>query len=132
VREGFARCVELEAVNREKFARMKQRKPRQHDEAHLSFIRSLPCLCCLDDTATEAAHIRFSDQRAAKVNPGVGQKPHDYWVVPLCWKCHREQHGGKEQEFWDRAMIDPLAVAAWLYLASSDHEAGETIIRAQH
>jgi hypothetical protein len=111
---------------------MRMRKPRQQDEHHLQFIRTLSCIVCLDNTATEACHIRFSDQRAAKVNPGVGQKPHDYWTVPLCGKHHREQHGGKEQDFWDQAMIDPLAVAAWLYLASGDQEAGETIIRAQH
>jgi hypothetical protein len=29
-------------------------------------------------------------------------------------------------------MIDPLFVAMALYLNSGDHEAGETIIRAQH
>jgi hypothetical protein len=29
-------------------------------------------------------------------------------------------------------MIDPLAVAAWLYLVSGDVEAGEQIVQAQH
>lgn len=111
---------------------MKFRDPRKHDEKHLEFIRTLSCLVCLDNTATESCHIRFSDSRAAKVNPGVGQKPHDYWTVPLCGKHHREQHGQNEQEFWDQAMIDPIAVAPWLYLVSGDHEAGEQIIRAQH
>jgi len=53
---------------------MRNKRPRQHDEAHLQFIRGLPCLVCEDNTATEACHIRFSDCRAAKVNPGVGQK----------------------------------------------------------
>ena len=112
---------------------MKQRDPRQHDEKHLQFIRGLPCLVCADNTTTEAAHLRFSDQRAAKVNPGVGQKPHDYWTVPLCGKHHREQHTMNEQHFWFNLHgIDPLPVAAWLYLVSGDQEAGETIIRAQH
>lgn len=38
-----------------------------------------------------------------------------------------------EQDFWFNVHgIDPLAVAAWLYLSSGNHEAGETIIRAQH
>lgn len=111
---------------------MRQRRPRERDEAHLQFIRSLPCLCCLDNTATEAAHIRFSDRRAAKVNPGVGQKPHDYWTVPLCGKHHREQHSGNEEAFWDFQMIDPLFVAMALYLNSGDVDAAEQIIRAQH
>ncbi len=111
---------------------MKFRDPRKHDEKHLRFIRELPCLVCQDNTATEACHIRFSDSRAAKVNPGVGQKPHDHWTVPLCGKHHREQHEQNEQEFWDTAMIDPLFVAMALFLNSGDVEAGETIIRAQH
>lgn len=111
---------------------MRQRSPRQHDPDHLAFIRTLMCLVCLDDTSVEAAHIRFSDIRAAKVNPGVGQKPHDYWTVPLCSKCHREQHEIKEEFFWDQAMIDPLFVAMALYLSSGNHEAGQLIIKAQH
>lgn len=111
---------------------MNYKRPRKHDEAHLEFIRGLPCLVCQDNTSTEACHIRFSDSRAAKVNPGVGQKPHDYWTVPLCGRHHREQHDGNEQRFWDSAMIDPIAVAPWLYLVSGDQEAAEAIIRAQH
>ena len=109
------------------------KRPRQHDEAHLQFLRGLPCLVCEDNTSTEAAHIRMSDARAAKKNPGVGQKPHDFWCVPLCSRCHREQHEvGEEALFWDRAMIDPLFVALALYVNSGDQEAGETIIKAQH
>lgn len=111
---------------------MRQRSPRRHDEKHLAFVRQLPCLVCLDNTATEAAHVRFSDTRAAKQNPGVGQKPSDWWVVPLCGKHHREQHTMNEEAFWDQAMIDPLFVAMALYLSSGDIDAGETIIRAQH
>lgn len=100
---------------------------------HLAFIRTLPCLACLDDTSAEAAHLRFSDVRAAKVNPGVGQKPHDFWTVPLCSECHREQHGMSETDFWFSVhAIDPLFVALALYVNSGNHEAGETIIRAQH
>lgn len=112
---------------------MKFRDPRKHDEKHLAFIRQLPCLVCGNNIETQAAHIRFSDIRAAKVNPGVGQKPHDFWCVPLCGRCHSEQHEmGNEAAFWDQAMIDPLFVSMALYLNSGDHEAGETIIRAQH
>lgn len=112
---------------------MRQRQPRIKDDQHLAFIRQCPCLVCLDNTSTEAAHIRFSDQRAAKVNAGVSQKPHDFWCVPLCNRCHREQHEtGDELVFWDRAMIDPLFVAMALYLNSGDMEAAETIIKAQH
>jgi Protein of unknown function (DUF968). len=106
--------------------------PRVHNEKHLQFIRQLPCVVCEDNTSTEAAHIRFSDARAAKINPGVGAKPHDRWTVPLCGKHHRKQHEMNEQGFWDAAMIDPIFVALALWSVSGDHEAGEEIIRAQH
>lgn len=87
---------------------------------------------CLDNTATEAAHIRYGDRRAAKFNPGIGQKPSDCWTIPLCGKHHREQHSQNEQKFWNSQMIDPIAVAAWLYIASGDHEAGCQIVQEQH
>lgn len=78
---------------------MRQRTPRERDEAHLKFICSLPCLVCGDDTSVEAAHIRFTDLSVAKDNPGVGQKPHDYWTIPLCGQHHREQHNMKRKGF---------------------------------
>lgn len=111
---------------------MRFRQPRIEDGKHLAFIRQCPCLVCLDNTATEACHIRFTDRRAAKDNPGVGQKPHDFWTVPLCGKHHREQHSMNEERFWDGAMIDPLFVAMALYLNTGDIEAAEAIIQAQH
>ena len=112
---------------------MRQRQPRLHDEAHLKFIRGLPCCVCLDNTATESAHVRMSDSRAAKVEAGIGQKPHDRWTVPLCNKHHYLQHAYGENQFWfDEHNIDPIFLALALYSVSGDQEAGETIIRAQH
>jgi hypothetical protein len=107
---------------------MRQRTPRERDDAHLKFIRQLPCLVCGDNTSVEAAHIRFTDISAAKNNPGIGQKPSDYWTVPLCGRHHREQHGMSEPAFWSRAKIDALRVAAFLYLATGDHERGSQIV----
>lgn len=86
----------------------------------------------MDNTSTEAAHIRFTDRRVAKINPGIGQKPHDHWTVPLCGECHRRQHSQNEQEFWDTAMIDPVFVAMALFINSEDHEAGCQIVQEQH
>lgn len=111
---------------------MTARAPRQHDEKHLSFIRSLPCLVCFDNTSTEAAHVRMSDLRAAKVNPGVGAKPDDCWTVPLCSQCHREQHEMGEAKYWDAQMIDPIFIAMALHLHTENHEACEVIIRTCH
>lgn len=62
-------------------------------EKHLKFVRSLPCLIH-GTTPSEAAHIRtFTDG-------GTGLKPSDHFTVPLCSKCHREQHHEGEITFW--------------------------------
>ena len=108
-----------------------QKRPREHNQLHLRLIRSLPCLCCLDNISTEAAHIRYSDSRIAKVNAGVGQKPDDKFTVPLCGECHRKQHSGSERKFWAAQGMDPILIALALY-AARDTEEMELIVRAQH
>ena len=105
---------------------------RQKDGKHMDFIRGLPCAVCLDNTSTEAAHIRYSEPRVGRVNPGMQQKPHDWFTVPLCGECHREQHGGNEKAFWNGKPVNPDMLALALYAISGDHEAGEQIIRAYH
>ena len=94
---------------------------------HLDFIRSLPCLVCGDNTATEAAHIRYADSRAAKPITGLGTRSGD-WMVPLCGSCHRSQHKESERRWWRDRNINPVEVAAYLRLASGDHHAGCQII----
>ena len=109
-----------------------QRRPRVIDQAHQKFIRCLPCLVCGDNTSTECCHIRFSDARIGKINPGVGQKPHDKFSAPLCNRHHREQHMGNEQKFWQDRGIDPILIALALYSVSGDVEEAEHIIRSIH
>lgn len=105
-----------------------KRDSRQFNDAHLDFIRSLPCLICGNNIETQAAHLRFSDARVAKVNPGVGQKPHDFWCLPLCGKHHDEQHGTDERKWWASQGIDPIFTAMALYTVSGDHERGLQIV----
>lgn len=110
---------------------MMQRNTRRHDEAHLVFIRQLPCLICNDNTSTEAAHVRFSDARIAKVNPGNSAKPHDKFTLPLCGDCHRAQHTkGNERKFWEAVGIDPVLTSLALYSVSGDIEEGQRIVYA--
>lgn len=106
-----------------------QRNPRQKNETHLAFIRTLPCLVCLDNVHTEAAHIRYSDARVAKPNAGVGAKPHDFYCVPLCNSHHALQHNvGDERTFWNGQGIDPIVTALALYAHSGDFERGTLIV----
>jgi hypothetical protein len=110
---------------------MSQRRPRIKDGTHLDFVRQLPCIICGDDTSTEAAHIRHSDPRVAKVNSGMQAKPHDRYTLPLCGKHHREQHRENEKAWWASKKIDPIFYALALYGCSEDHQTGSDIIRAR-
>ena len=103
--------------------------PRQKNAGHLDYVRQLPCIVCGDNTATEAAHVRYSDSRAAKWSSGMGEKPSDMFVVPLCGKCHRSQHTMNEREWWLDKRIDPIQTAAFLYCAQGDHARGELILQ---
>lgn len=112
----------------------KIKRPRQHKESHLDFIRRLPCLCCPAPAPSEAAHVRYGSLRHGKRPTGLGEKPSDQWAVPLCAKDHREgpdaQHSTNEEHWWKLRGIDPLVVAALLFANSGDVEAGQTIIRS--
>lgn len=90
---------------------LRQREPRQRDNKHLEFIRSLPCTICGDDTATEAAHIRTASLAHGKSPTGMQEKASDKWALPLCGKHHREQHTMNEMTFWKRYGIDPFMTA---------------------
>jgi hypothetical protein len=108
------------------------RRPRVKNGGHLDFVRSLPCVICGDDTSTEATHVRMSCIADGKRSTGMAEKPSDWWAVPLCGKHHREQHAMNERAFWKVFNVDPIRVAAFLYLAglSDDHQAGLDIIGA--
>jgi hypothetical protein len=90
---------------------LRQREPRQTDERHLNYIRSLPCCICGDDTTTEAAHIRTVSLEHGKRYTGKQEKPSDKWTLPLCNRHHREQHTMNELSFWQKYNIDPFIMA---------------------
>ena len=107
-----------------------QRRPRIHDERHLAWVRRLPCLICKNEVETEACHVRMADPSIGKLNSGLGQKPHDYFVVPLCGAHHRRQHMQNEREWWAAHNVDPVKLALMLFAVSGDHQEAERIIRA--
>src|SRR5262245_12083296 len=87
---------------------LRQREPRQENAQHLRDMRALPCLICNDDSGCDPAHIRYT--APGKFNAG-GQKPHDWFVVPLCRKHHDEQHRKHgEREWWRKKGINPLPI----------------------
>lgn len=109
-----------------------KKRPRRHDDAHLRFIRSLPCIVT-GKGPTEAAHVRFASLAHGKHETGTAEKPDDCWAVPLSPNKHRQQHLMNERNFWRDANIDPLIVAALLFANSGDEMAGRLICRAaQH
>lgn len=108
---------------------MRIKHPRSHEMAHLRYIRQLPCVVCLNDIQTEAAHIRFGDMRAGKRYTGMGEKPDDKWTLPLCNAHHAEQHRVGEDHFWRKHGIDPLRTAAFLHMHTGDVECGEQVCR---
>lgn len=109
----------------------KQKKsPRLKVEAHLKFIRTLPCLVT-GSRPVEAAHVRYADMRYGKRDTGMAEKPSDHWVIPLSPTSHREQHAfGDELAWWESKGIDPLFVALALWRASGDDEVCEQILRS--
>ncbi len=109
---------------------MRQRMPREKLDRHLNFIRGLPCLVCGNNIQTEACHVRMSDARIAKVNAGVGQKPDDFFCVPLCGEHHREQHTGSEPRFWQKHGVDPILYALRLWSVTDNHEMGCDVVAA--
>ncbi len=107
-----------------------KRKPRRHQVDHLAFIRGLPSVISGSRANIEAAHVRYTDLRYGKSNPGTASKPDDCWAVPLTATEHREQHAhGDEPGWWKLKGVDPLDLATRLWAVSGDDEAGELIIR---
>ena len=106
-----------------------KRETRDKQEHHLKFIAGLPCLATGASAPCQAAHIRYTDPRYAKLNSGMQQKPHDFYAVPLSVEAHSKQHEGNESAFWEALNIDPLSVALQLWAFTGDQVMGERIIR---
>jgi hypothetical protein len=92
---------------------LRQRMPREKDNKHLDYIRSLPCCIC-GGIDTEAAHVRTASLENGKPHTGMGEKPSDKWAVPLCNRHHREQHSMNEMDFWKCHGLNPFVLAMTL------------------
>jgi hypothetical protein len=105
-----------------------QKRPRQKDDKHLAFIRTLPSVVS-GQYGCDPAHIRMGNPSWGKRETGKGEKSGDMWVVPLTRSQHDEQHLGSEAEYWSRVHIDPFKVAAALWIHSGETETCEIILR---
>ncbi len=96
---------------------------------YFAFIHDLECLIC-GAPSPDVAHLRMSDIRVGKDNPGIGNRDH-YFVNPLCRPHHDEQHKGKEYKFWQRYAIDPTLTAGGFLVAylKRDREAALEICK---
>lgn len=108
--------------------RVKPKQGRERDNAHLAFIRRLPCAVCGIEDRSDAAHIRYGDLSRGKAPAGMGMKPDDKWTVPLCRPCHEVQHGQNERAYWAKREADPLSIAEQLYEHSGDELAARVIL----
>jgi|TARA_X000001382_G_scaffold53759_1_gene36690 hypothetical protein len=78
------------------------------DKKWLAVVRrKLPCVVCLQSPC-DPAHIRIGFN-------GVGIKPGDDKVLPLCRIHHSEQHHIGEKTFWKRLGINPLDLSERIY-----------------
>ena len=87
------------------------KRPRQHDEKYLAFIRQQPCCLCGDISDVQAAHLRIGSINDGKRETGMGEKSSDKWALPLCRQHHAQQHRMNEREFWASYGINPFALA---------------------
>jgi hypothetical protein len=105
-----------------------KRRPREMDDSHLSWLRTLPCVIT-GERPVEAAHIRFGSPVYGKRETGGAEKPADKWALPLSLAKHREQHSMNEREFWARHGLDPLRIALALHANTGDDEQAFVILR---
>jgi hypothetical protein len=92
---------------------LRQREPRRRNPAYLAWLRKQSCACgCGQPPPCDAAHIRSSSIKYKKECPGLQQKPHDHWAVPLKHAHHMAQHAyGAEVYWWNAHGKDPFILA---------------------
>ena len=89
-----------------RIAKKPKRSSRWRSQGHLNFVRSFHCsINGCQDMPIECAHVRLGS------GAGMGQKPDDWRVVPLCREHHSQQHTVGEQTFWKGVDIEALIEA---------------------
>lgn len=84
--------------------------------SHTAWVRKRPCILHGRHTCSgrmEAHHVKETG------NGGMGLKPADFWVIPVCSLAHQMIHNGPVS-FQRKWGID-LADAAWQFNRQSPH-----------
>lgn len=117
----LAQAAEIKRAERKQAKRSRPKSEKANrgrvlDGGYLAFLRRQPCEArhlggCAGPM--DPAHIRFSDFKVGRINPGKGRKSDDRWALSLCRKHHDEQHAhGNERAWWENVVRrDPSALA---------------------
>lgn len=77
------------------------------DKKYRNSFQHLQCCCCgSEDGTVVGAHIRKGGHYNTK--GGMGYKPCDSRIIPLCYHCHHEEKAD-EGDYWEDKSIFNLA-----------------------
>jgi hypothetical protein len=106
--------------------------PRKLAPKHLSFVKQLPCICCLVEgreiQSDDPMHVRSASAFHGKETGGA-EKPDDRWSLPGCRPHHDLQHGGNELAFWRAFGVDPFVLSLALWGVTGDDHAARQLLR---
>lgn len=109
-------------------ARRKTKKKPRHDgkvrsERHKNFVRRHNCIVddCAEIEGIHAHHVRKYTEA------GMGLKPGDEWVVPLCQDHHGALHTNGQATFESMHGLDLREAALWFARRSPDDAIKEAV-----
>ena len=77
--------------------------PTVRDRKYLDSFGDEACWCCgAQDGTVVGAHIRAGELA------GMGRKPSDDLVIPLCHRCHMHQEEHPGAEWWLENILKPI------------------------
>lgn len=80
------------------------KRKRLRDPAYLKSFRDAACIVCgARDGTVVGAHIRTGHEG------GMGLKPDDDLTLPLCYRCHMDQHDNPTPEWWLEKVVKAIA-----------------------
>ena len=89
-------------------------------EAWRRAVAALPCVVCLREGQSQAAHVNH-------MGKGMGLKAPDCWTFPVCHECHREFDQGRSYTKQERR---ELAEAWTLWTIHALAQSGKLSIKA--